>query len=184
MRDIPISGGRLVLYCAVPVLAIAVAGRQAYLNTWHGLSTWKGGGMGMFAGADGGDTRFARFYVETPDGSRQPIVSMTPAQDRLLSRALWYPTEANFRELAVSLRRTSFIAVDQPTPVKRADSSGKPLGPAGHSYYLLRADAPRAKGDEPNWNVLVEYWTISFDPGTRLAQAALSKSMRFGPEER
>jgi len=183
MRDTSISGARVVLYCAIPALAIVIATRQAYLNTWYGLSTWKGGGMGMFASADGGSSRFTRIYVEMPDGGKQPIVQMTPAEDRLLDRALWYPTHANFRELALSLRSTSFIAVDRPSPVNRADSNGQSLGPAGYSHYLLRADGPRAEGDVPDWTLLIEYWTISFDPGTRLAQASLSASMRFGPEE-
>lgn len=182
MRAFSLTGVRVLLYCAVPALAVAVATRQAYLNAWHGLSTWKGGGMGMFAGADSGDTRFARVWIELPDGRRQPIITLTPAQDRLLDRALWYPTHANFEELAQSLRRTSFIAVDQPSPVGRADADGKSLGPTGRSHYLLRADAPRPDGAEPDWKVVIEYWTIRFDSETRLAHASLSETMRFGPE--
>ena len=139
--------------------------------------------MGMFASADGSDTRFTRIYLEMPDGSRQPVVRMTPAQDSLLERALWYPTEGNFRALADSLRRTSFIAVDQPSPVTRVNAKGDSLGPTGRTYYLLRADAPRAAGEVPEWTVVIEYWTVSFEPGTRLARSTLSNQMRFGVEE-
>jgi hypothetical protein len=175
------SWRRLVLFGTIPLIVVTVAARQAYLNAHFGLSTWKGGGMGMFAGADGGTARFARVYVEMPDGRRHIVVRMTALQDKLLEQALWYPHRGNFLELAQSLRRTSFIAADQPIPVQRADAKGQSIGPTGHSYYLLHADAPRPQGDEPEWTLVIEYWALFFDQSNRLARSSLVEAMRFGP---
>ena len=36
----------------IPVIMVAVAARQLYLSKTDDLSTWKGGGMGMFAGSE------------------------------------------------------------------------------------------------------------------------------------
>ena len=43
---------RWAMLCAIPLIAILIAARQLYLHTTEDLSTWKGGGMGMFAAAD------------------------------------------------------------------------------------------------------------------------------------
>ncbi len=173
---------RFALFGAIPVLAIGIAARQAYLNTYFGLSTWKGGGMGMFASADSGDTRYTRIYIETPDGRREPIIRMTGPQDAMLQRAMWYPTEGNFEALARSLRHTSFVAADQPNPVSRNDVNGNRIGPAGRSHYLLNADSTRFREDEPAWTLVIEYWTLSFDPNTRLVTAKQGDTLRFGPK--
>jgi len=178
-RERPI---RIALFGLIPALAIGIATRQAYLNTYHGLSTWKGGGMGMFASADSGDTRYTRIYIETPDGRREPIIRMTPAQDMMLQRALWYPKASNFEALASSLRRTSFVAADRPNPVSRNDVNGDRIGPAGRSHYLLNADSTQVRDDEPAWTLVIEYWTLSFDPQTRLVTATQTDILRFGPK--
>ena len=173
---------RLALFGVVPAIAIGIVARQAYLNTYHGLSTWKGGGMGMFASADSGDTRYTRIYIETPDGRREPIIRMMAAQETMLQRALWYPSASNFEALAQSLRRTSYVAADQPSPVGRNDVNGNRIGPAGRGHYLLNADAVRPGGEEAAWTLVIEYWTTSFDPQTRLITARLSETLRYGPK--
>src|SRR5262245_29451654 len=86
---------RLVLFGAIPAIAVLIAARQAYLSAYHGLSAWKGGGMGMFASADGSDTRFTRIYVETSDGRREPIIRLAAPADTLMQQVLWYPSESN-----------------------------------------------------------------------------------------
>ena len=40
-----------IILCAVPAIALAVAARQVYLSRTEDLSTWKGGGLGIFAAA-------------------------------------------------------------------------------------------------------------------------------------
>ena len=63
---------RWVMLGIIPVIMMAVAARQLYLSKTDDLSTWKGGGMGMFAGAET-TTRYTKIYLTFPDGSRQPL---------------------------------------------------------------------------------------------------------------
>ena len=64
---------RWVMLCAIPVIALAVAGRQLYLSTTDDLSTWKGGGMGMFAGSET-TTRYAK--VMCCPWQREPLLRL------------------------------------------------------------------------------------------------------------
>ena len=105
-----------ILIVCIPFIAIGVAGRQAYLNAHYELSTWKGGGMGMFADVDA-SSRFMKIYMELPNGQRHPISKLTALQQRLQSGALYYPTENNFRILASSIRKTNWVSPDQLTPL-------------------------------------------------------------------
>jgi hypothetical protein len=162
----------LLIGC-IPAVAVAVAARQVYLSKFHGLSTWKGGGMGMFADADNAITRFAKIYIELPDGQRQPLTRLTPAQQRLLSEALWYPTRANLRPLAASIRRTNWELVNV---------EGNPMGPSGESYYSLHPIGERS-GEEPDWTLAIEYWRATFDPIKRTARATLVKTLRYAKGE-
>ncbi|MGI9513706.1 MAG: hypothetical protein ACR2OL_12460, partial [Anderseniella sp.] len=73
---------------AIPVLAVLVAGRQLYLSTYHDLSTWKGGGMGMFASADT-LARYVRVFIEMPDKRRILINKLTPDQNEMLLNTMY-----------------------------------------------------------------------------------------------
>lgn len=132
----------------------------------------------MFAGADSRANRFTRIYVELPDGRRQPVITMTSGVDWLIGRALWYPNRANFKQLAQSLRRTTFIAVD-PASTTGEDASGTPSGSPGRACHLVRADEAGPDGSTAKWKLAIEYWTIDYDPETRLAQASIADTMRF-----
>jgi len=167
----------------IPLLALAMAARQLYLSKVHELSTWKGGGMGMFADADNTVTRFAKLYLEPPDGQRQPITKLTPAQQQLLTDALWYPTRDNFRALAKSIRQTNWVAPDQVRAIPLVDAEGKQVGPSGKSYYSLFPVGERAIGDDPDWTLAIEYWRATFDPMSRMARATLVKTLRFAKGE-
>ncbi len=85
---------RWALILCVPVVSLLVATRQIYLSNWHDLSTWKGGGMGMFAGADNTSTRYTKIYVVDPVGNRHPLTRFAPSHTQFLGRALNYPTRA------------------------------------------------------------------------------------------
>ena len=50
---------RLAMFCTIPLIAVLIAARQFYLHAADDLSTWKGGGMGMFTSADNTLTRQA-----------------------------------------------------------------------------------------------------------------------------
>ena len=93
----------------MPAIALTVATRQLYLSTTDDLSTWKGGGMGMFAGTED-NTRYAKIYLTFADGRRQPLLRITDEQERLKKQALNYPNERNLRALASSIKATKWWA--------------------------------------------------------------------------
>src|SRR5215813_3235432 len=183
LRKVPTQLRPWILIGCIPLLALAMAARQLYLSKFHELSTWKGGGMGMFADADNSVTRFAKIYLEMPDGQRQPLTKLTPGQQQLLGEALWYPIRENFRALAISIRRTNWAAPDQLTPIPTVNAEGKQVGPSGKSYYSLFPIGERAVGEDPDWTLVIEYWRANFDPASRMVRATLVKSLRFAKGE-
>lgn len=170
---------RFIFFALVPAVACAVAIRQAYLSKFDELSTWKGGGMGMFASADSTDTRFLRFYIEKPDGRREPIIGLTERQKILEQRALWYPRLASIEPLAVSLRRTGFVAANEPSQLWAYADTGEALKPLDRKHYLLRANLPRPGADDPDWTLVIESYRVSYDPTTKRAGYKLVKSWNF-----
>lgn len=162
----------------IPLLAVSVAVRQAYLSSYYGLSTWKGGGMGMFAAADTGQTRFTKIYLELPDGTRQPIINPNTHQRRLMDRAMLYPTRENFEKIASSMRKTNWQGSNNKVFAIRVDRKGERLGFAdGKPFYMLSAFGTR--DDPPDWTLAIEYWNTDYDPLKRTVQARLIDTMRF-----
>lgn len=174
---------QVLLFLIVPALALTIAARQFYLSNYYDLSTWKGGGMGMFAGADSSQERFLRVYIKTPDGRQIRINEFTQDQVTLETRAVLYPVDENFRELAVSLRNTVFVSSGGPSPVIHFSKIGKPSGETGQFYFEARANSVRATADAPDWTILIEFWKLSYSPTKRILTASLSKSMKYKAKE-
>jgi hypothetical protein len=170
---------RFVLYGLVPVVACTVALRQAYLSKFDELSTWKGGGMGMFASADSTDTRFLRFFIEKADGQREPIIGLNERQNAMMERILWYPRERAYEPLAHSIRRTSFVASNEPSPVWSYSETGERVADLGRKHHLLHANRARPDGEEPDWTLVMDYYRLSYDPVSRRARFVLSDSRRY-----
>jgi hypothetical protein len=173
-----LTGKDWILICCVPVIAIAVAVRQAYFNVYYELSTWKGGGMGMFADVDL-SSRFMKIYVELPSGQRHPISSLTGHQQRLQSEALCYPIEAHFRALAASIRKTNWVSAEQLTPEYVVNAKGERVRPTGQSYYSLNAFGERPHGEDPDWTLIIEYWKTSYEPSTRMVHAMRMRTLSY-----
>src|SRR5438270_9616954 len=100
------------LMLIVPLAAVLVVGRQFYLSRFHDLSTWKGGGMGMFAANDGADARYTKIYLITPDGKREPLTQLSETQIDLNTRAIEFPLRSNFLRAARAIVHTNW------TPMK------------------------------------------------------------------
>ncbi len=167
----------------IPIVALLVAGRQVYLNRYHDLTTWKGGGMGMFAGADSSLNRYAKVFIADPRGERQPLTELTPDQSDLVKRALNYPVRRNFLVAARAIATLDWIAKRQRMPVALIDSKGKNVGTAAESYYLMMPFGTRPREEKWKWDIQIEYWKLSYDPGTRRAYAVLAETFVFRPEE-
>ena len=164
---------QFILFAAIPLIAIAVAARQLYLSKTDTLSTWKGGGMGMFASADSAETRFLRIWMGPPGGEEHAIMGLTNIQRKINSEGLWYPSRARFEPLARSLKTSKFIAQQQRLPIMKADPTGKEFSPTGRSLRLLTATGPRPSTDPLGWGVRIEYWRMRYDPTTRRAKLQL-----------
>lgn len=168
----------MLLFLAIPTLAVLVAGRQLYLSAYHDLSAWKGGGMGMFASADT-LARYVRVFIETPDQKRILINKLTSEQNDLLLNTMYYPSERNLSTLGASLRQTSFSASRQPTQVTRFDQSGKPLGPGSTSYMVASARDDSPAASELDLPIIIELWEFSYDPGNRLLKTSRKRTVRL-----
>lgn len=170
---------RLIFFALVPLVAGIVAVRQGYLSKFDELSTWKGGGMGMFASADSTDTRFLRFYIESADGKREPIVGLTDQQTVMMRRILWFPRDSVIEPLAASLRRTSFVASNEPSLVRAFSQTGEPIKALDRKHYLLHANGLRPAGQEPDWTLRMEYHRLAYDPLDRKAAFEHTKTWVF-----
>jgi hypothetical protein len=171
---------RWVMLWIVPAIALAVAGRQVYLSRTADLSTWKGGGMGMFAGADNTLGRYAKIYVLTPGGQRMPLFRLTPAQEVLLQKSLWFPSEANFRALAESIRQTEWWAGSEEIGLGVFDENGARVRvDESMRFHEIRPAPMRAQSERQNFSVVVEYWKAAYDVNTGVLRANLARTFMF-----
>jgi hypothetical protein len=171
---------RWVMLCAVPAIAVAVAARQVYLSKTEDLSTWKGGGMGMFAAADNTLGRFAKIYALLPTGQRMPLWQLTPKQQELLKRGLWFPSERTFSALAESIRTTIWYAGNEEIPLGLFDATGARVGVDDTVRLQEIRPAPvTPEGGRGNFAVEVQYWKATYDVKTGDLRAALARTFTF-----
>jgi hypothetical protein len=167
------------MLCAIPVIALSVAARQLYLSKTEDLSTWKGGGMGMFAGSEN-TTRYAKIYLTFVDGRRQPLLRLTQAQEELKKQALNYPNERNMRALAQSIKATTWWASTTRVPLNLYGEDGQKIQDGNEPLYDLYPAHPR-KASEPAaaWGVEIEYWKAAYDLKTGEYAGALVRTFKF-----
>jgi hypothetical protein len=170
---------RWAMLCAIPLIAILIAARQLYLHTTEDLSTWKGGGMGMFAAADNTISRYAKVYLLFPDGQRQPLLRLTGSQEEFKQQALWFPSERNFRSLADSIKATTWWASTDRVPLNIFDENGQKAQQGSASVYDLYPAHARTPSEPLNWGVEIEYWKGTYDPRTGDFTASLARTFTF-----
>ena len=171
---------RWIMLCAVPAIALGVAVRQIYLSTTEDLSTWKGGGMGMFAAADNTIGRYAKVYVLAPTGQRLPLLRLTVHQQQFLQKGLWFPSERTFRALADSIRSTTWFAVKEEIPLGIFDENGQRVSiDTSVRFHELRPAPVQDQSEKLNFGVEVEYWKASYDVALGDMRAALTRTFTF-----
>jgi hypothetical protein len=168
---------RWVMFWAIPVIALAVAARQLYLSTTDDLSTWKGGGMGMFAGSEV-NTRYAKVYLTFPDGRRQPLLRLTDKQEELKEQALNYPSERNLRALANSVKATTWWASTTHVPLNVFGQDGKKVQDGTKQFYDLYPAHPRTASEPAEFGVEIEYWKATYDPKSGEYAGALVRTYK------
>lgn len=164
----------------IPAVAILVASRQLYLSKLYGLSTWKGGGMGMFASADVAQ-RYIRVFIEMAGRPRILISKLTPEQDILLSQAQIYPTKENLAKLGASIRNTRFRASSEPARIVQFRKTGEETGISDDIYIVAEAEKSGIVDKDPEWTAVLEFWQLSYDPASRLVSTSLVRRAEFGP---
>jgi hypothetical protein len=174
---------RSILIVSVPIVALLVATRQLYLSHYHDLSTWKGGGMGMFAGADLWLNRYTKIFLVDPSGQRQPLIDLTSEQIDLVRRALNYPVRSNFLRAAKAIAKRDWIPRGERRPVTLIDLQGKKVSTTGETYYWMAPFGLRPREEKWQWDLEIEYWKVSYNPLTRRAHSILAETFVFKPEE-
>jgi len=174
---------QFLLFAFIPLIACAVAARQLYLSKTDTLSTWKGGGMGMFASADSANTRILRIWMGPPGREELLIIGQTGFQKDIKSKGIWYPSRARFEPLARSLQASKFVGGSKPSPFLKADPTGKKFSPTGRETFLLSATGPRPATDPLNWGVRIEYWRLRYDPTTSKAKMHLVETYDYPADE-
>jgi len=167
----------------VPCVALVIVARQVYLNTHYGLSTWKGGGMGMFAAADELANRYAKVFLVHSDGNRDPLVQLTPEDEELLNRALEYPARKNFLRAARQIGSENWIPAFQRRPVLRVNGNGDPMNAEDKAYRVMVASPLRSEREERKPSVEIQFWKLTYDPHTRHLRGSLAETFVFSPEE-
>jgi hypothetical protein len=112
---------RRLLLNAAPLLLVVVACGQRYLAYAYGLTSWHGGGFGMFATIPATETRKLTVTLIAPDGSdvRIPpllVESRIPLRGRMTRiqrETLAFPAESRLRALAEELANAEWIGVRQ-----------------------------------------------------------------------
>jgi len=169
---------RWAMLCAIPIIAIAVAARQLYLSTTDDLSTWKGGGMGMFAGSEN-NTRYAKIYLSFPDGRRQPLLRITETQEKLKGQAINYPNERNLQTLAQSIKATTWWASTTRVPLNVFGEDGQKIRGGTEQLYDLYPAHPRKSSEPADWGIEIEYWKGTYDPTTHEYVGTLVRTFEF-----
>ena len=167
----------------VPCVALVIVARQVYLNTHYGLSTWKGGGMGMFAAADELSNRYAKVFLVHSDGNRDALAQFTPEDMDLLNRALEYPARKNFFRAARQIGSENWIPAFQRRPVLRVNGNGDPMNAEDKAYRVMVASPLRPDTEEKRPSVEIQFWKLTYDPHTRHLHGSLAETFVFSPEE-
>src|SRR2546430_10289112 len=174
---------RWFLTLCVPCVALLVVGRQIYLSSRYGLSTWKGGGMGMFAAADELSNRYAKVFLLGPDGNRDPLVQLPSQDNEVLNRALEYPTRKNFLRAARKIAHENWIPAYQRRPVLTVNVNGEPGSSRAKSFRVMVPSELRSDRGETRSSMEIHFWKIAYDPGTRRVHTSLAETFVFTPQE-
>jgi hypothetical protein len=142
------------------------------------LSTWKGGGMGMFAGSEN-TTRYAKIYLTFADGRRQPLLRITEQQEKLKAQALNFPNERNLGALAKSIKATTWWASTTRIPLNVFGEDGQKARDGTEQLYDLYAAHPRTASEPADFGVEIEYWKATYDPKTRKYVGVLARTYKL-----
>lgn len=148
----------LALKYVIPVIASLIFVQQLYREKTTDLSTWKGGGMGMFAAWDRPSrARYTHIFIEV-DGERLPLMSVTPLIDRMAYKIKTEPTDKHFNALGTKLTNMQWHYSGEQLPIMEQDGSGKRKEISTVPEVVMYGKQP-VKADA----IILEYGKVHYD---------------------
>ncbi|MBL8547401.1 MAG: hypothetical protein JNL81_13125 [Hyphomonadaceae bacterium] len=164
---------------AVPLAATLIYAHQLYAHANHGLSLWKGGGMGMFAGLDTPGMRFVRVYVVDAAGERRPVQAFSPNERRIIQRLQTQPDNALLNALGDSVLSTPWF-LSRWSVQHQTISRDRRITAGPWARTLRRADILDEAGATQSVAVAsaqVEYWRLHYDGARNQLYAEMEQSV-------
>lgn len=148
------------LFWLTPVIAVLVIINQFYRVQTYDLSTWQGGGFGMFSSVDTINSRFLKIYLQV--GNETIPVKTKDNFDKLITIALAEPTQENLHLLAKNIYAANWIHSGSFKQDPNAKNHYRPVLEILPADRTLPGLEPRIMVD----GIMLEMWKTRFDSNT------------------
>jgi hypothetical protein len=152
-----------------------------YLQRTEDLSTWKGGGMGMFASADSTLARYAKVYLKSifcfPRPS--PATASDHASARISAAARSMVPDRRQFPPPCRLDQGDHLASTDQVPLNVFDENGQRASDGVERYHDLYPTNARKPTEPPKWGVEIEYWKAVYDLDTGQITAKLTRTFTY-----
>ncbi len=147
------------LLWATPLIAMLVVANQFYRVQTYDLSTWQGGGFGMFSSVDTIDSRFFKVYLHV-DHETIPI-QLKGAFNKQVTISRAEPTEENLKKLAQQIYQANWIHSGTFTLDPQSQDNYRPVLVFIHKAHIKNTEQPvNIEG------IVLELWKTRFDSKT------------------
>ncbi len=147
------------LLWVTPLIAILVVANQFYRVQNFDLSTWQGGGFGMFSSVDTIDSRFFKVYLQV-DHETIPV-QLKDGFNIPATIARAEPTEENLENLARQIYQANWIHSGTFTSNPYKQDNYRPVLVNIHKAHIEKTEQPvDIEG------IVLELWKTRFDSKT------------------
>lgn len=143
-----------------PLIAIAVIANQFYRVETFGLSTWQGGGFGMFSSVDTIYSRFFKIYLKT--GGKTVPVKIKGNFEKQTTIARAEPTRENLQQLAKTIFESHWIQSGSFRQDPKTKNTYYPILEIGHANRIALNPKQFINID----GIILELWKTRFDSST------------------
>lgn len=143
-----------------PLIVLLVLVNQFYRVETHGLSTWQGGGFGMFSSVDSINTRFFKIYLQI-DGTMVPV-KVEDDFNELVTVSRTEPTQENLQQLAAHIHEAIWVQSGNFKFDASVEGHYRPVLEIGRHSATDLPPEERIKVD----GVQLELWKTRFDSTT------------------
>lgn len=143
-----------------PLIVLLVLVNQFYRVEMHGLSTWQGGGFGMFSSVDSINTRFFKIYLQI-DGAMVPV-KVEDDFSGLITMSRAEPTQENLQQLAMQIYEANWVQSGNFKFDASAEGNYRPVLEIRRYESLDSLPEQRVNID----GVRLEIWKTQFDSAT------------------